>query len=123
MGSLGSTPLIPHYQAGTLRLLVQTTQTRSPRLPDIPTFQEAGFTELITEQWIGVFVPAGTPPAIAARINAGINTALADPAVRHGLIEADQEPVGGSSAQFGSFVRSEYEKFGRLTKELNIIAE
>ena len=42
LGTLGSTPLIPHYKAGTLRLLAQTTAARSPSLPDVPTFQEAG---------------------------------------------------------------------------------
>ena len=42
IGSLGSSPLIPHYKAGTLRLLAQTTAARSPSLPDVPTYQEAG---------------------------------------------------------------------------------
>ena len=66
LGSLGSTPLIPHYKAGTLRLLAQTTKTRSPSLPDVPTYEEAGMKGLVLDQWLGVFVPAGTPPAITA---------------------------------------------------------
>ena len=69
LGSLGSTPLIPHYKAGTLRLLAQSTQARSPSLPEVPTYQEAGIKGLVLEQWLGVFVPAGTPPAIVARLN------------------------------------------------------
>jgi hypothetical protein len=64
-----STPMIPHYRAGALRLLVQTTERRSPGLPDIPTFQEAGIKGLVINQWIGVFVPAGTPAAIVDRLN------------------------------------------------------
>jgi len=60
LGSLGSTPLIPHYKAGTLRLLAQTTQARSPSLLDVPTYQEAGIKGLVLDQWVGVFVPAGT---------------------------------------------------------------
>ena len=74
--SLGSSPLIPHYKAGTLRLLAQSTQARSPSLPDVPTYQEAGIKGLVLDQWLGVFVPAGTPPAIVARLNAEINKAL-----------------------------------------------
>ena len=70
IGSLGSSPLIPHYKAGTLRLLAQTTPARSPSLPDVPTYQEAGIKGLVLDQWLGVFVPAGTPPAIADRLNA-----------------------------------------------------
>ena len=96
IGSLGSSPLIPHYKAGALRLLAQTTQARSPSLPDVPTYQEAGIAGLVLDQWLGVFVPAGTPPDIAARLNAEINKALASAAVRESFLQSAQEPVGGA---------------------------
>ena len=51
IGSLGSSPLIPHYKAGTLRLLAQSTLARSPSLPDVPTYQEAGVKGLVLDQW------------------------------------------------------------------------
>src|SRR5262249_30855249 len=73
LGWLGSTPLIPHYRAGTLRLLAQSTEKRSPSLPDVPTYQEAGVKGLVLDQWLGVFVPVGTPPAIGMRLNHEIN--------------------------------------------------
>src|SRR4029077_9825763 len=66
LGSLGSPRLIPHSKAATLRLLAQTTQARSPSLPDVPTYQEAGIKGLVLDQWVGAFVPAGTPPGIVA---------------------------------------------------------
>ena len=72
LGSLGSTPLMPHYKAGTLRLLAQTTQARSPALPDVPTYQEAGIQGLVLDQWLGVFASARTSPDIIARLNAEI---------------------------------------------------
>jgi len=50
IGSLGSTPLIPHYKAGVLRLLAQSTATRSPSMPEVPTFQEAGIQGLVLDQ-------------------------------------------------------------------------
>jgi tripartite-type tricarboxylate transporter receptor subunit TctC len=123
IGVLDSTPLIPHYRAGTLRLLAQTMETRSPGLPDIATFQEAGIKGLVINQWIGVFVPTGTPAAIVDRLNGEIGKALAYPAIRQNFIEADQEPVGGSRAQFARFVQEEYGKYARLARELNIKAE
>jgi tripartite-type tricarboxylate transporter receptor subunit TctC len=123
VGVTDSTSAIPHYRAGALRLLAQTTERRSPGLPDIPTFQEAGIKGLVINQWIGVFVPAGTPATIVDRLNGEIGKALADPAVRQHFLEADQEPVGGSRAQFARFVQEEYEEYGRLAKELNIKAE
>lgn len=123
LGSLGSTPLIPHYKAGTLRLLAQTTKERSPSLPDVPTFEEAGIKGLVIDQWLGVFAPAGTPSAIVERLNSEINKILADPAVRKSFLDSAQEPVGGSIAQARQFVAEEYAMFGRLVKQLNIKTE
>jgi tripartite-type tricarboxylate transporter receptor subunit TctC len=123
LGSLGSTPLIPHYKAGTLRLLAQTSKARSPSLPDVPTYEEAGVKGLVLDQWLGFFAPARTPPDIASRLNGEINKAIADPAVRKSLLDSAQEPVGGTSDQFATLVREDYAKFGRLVKELNITAE
>ena len=123
IGTADSTTVIPYYRAGTLRLLAQTTERRSPGLPDIPTFQEAGINGMAFDNWVGVFVPAATPAAIVDRLNGEIGKALGDPAVRQKFLEADQEPVGGSRAQFARFIQEEYEKYGRLAKELNIKAE
>jgi len=123
IGSLGSTPLIPHYKAGVLRLLAQSTATRSPSMPEVPTFQEAGIQGLVLDQWLGVFVPAGTPSAIVATLNIGINDGLADSAVREGFLKQAQEPVGGTAEQFLQLFRSDYSKYERLMKELNIKVE
>ena len=120
LGSLGSTPLMPHYKAGALRLLAQTTAARSRSLPEVPTFEEAGFKGLVLDQWLGVLVPAGTPPAIVARLNTDIGKALADPAIRANLVQSAQEPIGGTPEAFGARVREDFEKYGRLVQDLNI---
>jgi len=122
LGSLGTTPLVPHYKAGTLKLLAQSMQTRSPTIPDVPTYQEAGMKGLVVDQWIGVFVPTGTPPAIAARLNTEIGKALRDDKVRTSFIEQAQDPVGGTPEQFAKLVREDYDKYERLVRELNIKA-
>jgi tripartite-type tricarboxylate transporter receptor subunit TctC len=120
LGSLGSTPLIPHHKARTLRLLAQSSERRSPTLPDVPTYQEAGINGLVLDQWVGVFVPAATPPGIAARLNADINAALAESAVRDGFLQSGQEPVGGSAEAFSRLVRGDFDTYARLVKELNV---
>ena len=120
LGSLGTTPLIPHYKAGTIYLLAQSMTTRSPALKDVPTFQEAGMKELVVVQRIGVFVPAGTPPEIAARLKAAINAALADDKDRNSFADQAQEPAGGTAEQYSSQVREDYDKYARLVKELNV---
>jgi tripartite-type tricarboxylate transporter receptor subunit TctC len=82
--------------------------------------KEAGIKGLVLAQWLGVFVPAGTPGAIVERLNAEINKALAEPSIRDSLLKAAQEPVGGSAAQFDKLFRDDYDKYARLVKELNI---
>jgi tripartite-type tricarboxylate transporter receptor subunit TctC len=69
-----------------------------------------------------VFVPAGTPQAITARLNAEINKALTDTAVRESLFQQAQEPIGGTAEQFLQLFRDDYAKYERLIKELNIKA-
>jgi tripartite-type tricarboxylate transporter receptor subunit TctC len=120
LGTLGSTPLIPHYRSGKLFLLAQTTATRSPALPDVPTFEQAGIKGLVSEQWLGVFVPQGTPPAVVARLTAEIGKAVAEPAIKKNLEDSAQEPIGGTAADFARLVREDFGKFEKLVKELNI---
>jgi tripartite-type tricarboxylate transporter receptor subunit TctC len=120
LGSLGTTPLIPHYQAGTIKLLAQSTAARSAALPNVPTFREAGFAELVVDQRIGVFLPVGTSPDIAARLNREIDAALKDEKIRKTLADQAQESAGGTAAQYGALVREDSDKYGRLVKELDI---
>ncbi len=120
VASLGSSPLIPHYKAGTIKLLAQSTATRSPSLPEVPTYEEAGIKGLVLAQWLGVFVPAGTTAPIVARLNAEINKALAEPDIRANLLKAAQEPIGGTADGFAKLFRDDDAKYARLVKQLNI---
>ena len=110
------------HDAGTLRLLAQTTEARSPSLLEVPTYQEAGIKGLVLDQWLGVFVPAGTPPAVVARLNTEINKALANQGIRDSFLLSAQEPIGGTPEQFSRLVREDYENYGRLVRDLNIKA-
>ena len=120
LGSLGNTPLLPHYRAGKLRILAQTSARRSPSLPEVPTYAESGLTALVLEQWLGLFLLAGSPPEAAARLNAEVNRALAEPAVRERYAQNGLEPVGGTAEQFVRQYRDDYEKYAQLIRELNI---
>jgi tripartite-type tricarboxylate transporter receptor subunit TctC len=123
IGSLGATPLIPHYKAGTLRLLAQTTEVRSPSLPEVPTYQEAGIKGLAVDQWVGAFVPLGTPAAIIERLNREIGEALSDPSVRQICLQQAQEPIGGTTEQFSRLIHKDSAMYERLAKDLNIKAD
>jgi tripartite-type tricarboxylate transporter receptor subunit TctC len=120
IGILGPTALMPHYKSGELRLLAQSSETRSPFLPEIPTFQEAGAPGIILDAWYGVFMPVGAPATALSRLNTEINDALSDAGTRDNLLGAADEPVGGTAEHLSALFRSDYEKYGRLIRELNI---
>jgi tripartite-type tricarboxylate transporter receptor subunit TctC len=120
VGVLGPTALIPHYKAGTLRFLAQSTKMRSQSLPDVPTFEEAGMNGIVLETWYGAFVPPGTPGAVIARLNAEMNRAVSDPAVRDSLLQTATEPVGGSAERFARVLQEDSARYARLAKELDI---
>ena len=115
LGSLGSIPLIAHYKDGTLRLLAQSMLVRAPSLPDVPIYQEAGIQGLVLDQWLGAFVPAGTPPAIAARLNE-INNARADPR----CARASCNWRRNRSAAPPRNLRASFTTYARLARELDI---
>lgn len=120
VGSLGSTPIMPHYRAGKLKILAQSTKARSASLPDVPTYEEAGYKGLVIDQWLALFAPAATPRDAVNRLNAEFGKALATPGVRERFASAALDPVGGSPEALARVLRDDYEKFGRLAKDLNI---
>lgn len=120
IGSLGSTPVMPHHKSGKLKIIAQTTASRAPSLPDVPTYEESGLNGLVLDQWLGLFAPAATPADVVRRINAAIEKVLAQPAVRERLAPQGLEAAGGPVEQFAKLYRDDYEKYGRLVKELGI---
>jgi tripartite-type tricarboxylate transporter receptor subunit TctC len=119
---LGPTATVPHYQAGKLRLLAQTSARRAPYLSDIPTLEEAGFRGMVLEAWYAAFVPKGTPQAIVTRLNAEMAKAVADPAMKDRFLRGSMEDVGGTPEQLSEVARADSLKYARLVKELNISA-
>jgi tripartite-type tricarboxylate transporter receptor subunit TctC len=120
---LGPVAVIPHAKAGTLRILAQSTEARSPSLADVPTFEEAGVKGLVLETWQGALVPAGTPGSIIARLNAEMGKVLEYAEVREKLHQSAQGPAGGTPEQFARLIQMDSEKYARLARELKIKAE
>jgi tripartite-type tricarboxylate transporter receptor subunit TctC len=120
IGSLGNTPVMPHHRAGKLRIIAQSGATRAPSLPDVPTYQESGLKGLVIDQWLGLLVPAGTPKEVVQRLNASAAKALQAPAIREKLAPQGLEVVAHSVEAFEKQYRGDYEKFGKLIRELGI---
>lgn len=107
-------------KGGKLTAVAVTTPKRSTMLPAVPTLDEAGIKGVDAGIWLGLFAPAGTPPAIVARLNAEINKVLQLPEVREKIINGGAIPVGGSSDEFASMLRTDYAKWGKIVKDSGV---
>ncbi|MFO1397174.1 MAG: tripartite tricarboxylate transporter substrate binding protein [Burkholderiales bacterium] len=112
----------PYTSTNRLRALAVTGARRSPMMPDVPTFAEAG-VPLDVSVWIGITVPAGTPAPVVERLNAEFNKALAAPDVKARLAQLGVDPVGGSSADFTRYVKSDAERWAKIVKSANVKIE
>jgi tripartite-type tricarboxylate transporter receptor subunit TctC len=81
---------------------------------------EAGFPDLIIQDWFGILVKTGTPDAIVVRLNETMNRALAKPRVREAIAKMAAEPAGGTSAEFGKFLSSELAHWSKVVKDSGI---
>jgi tripartite-type tricarboxylate transporter receptor subunit TctC len=113
-------PVVDLIAAGKLRALAVTGPHRMPALKDVPTVVEAGFPELIIQDWVGLVVKSGTPDAIIARLNEAINKALVKPHVREAFAKIAAEPAGGSPAELGALIKSQIAHWGKVVKDAGI---
>ena len=113
-------PTATAIRAGKVRGLAVAMKQRSELLPDVPTVGEAGLAGLEGTIPFGISVPAGTPDAVVAKLNAAFNEALADPATRAKLVELGFVPVGGKGPDYGEVIRSEVAKWRKVIKDSNI---
>jgi len=115
--------LLSQIQAGTLKPLGAASETRNAALPNVPTLAEQGFPDTSADNWYGLLAPAKTPPAIVAKLNAAVATALEDPAVREKLVQSGAIPAPTSSADFAKLMSDEIVRWGRIVQEKHIQAD
>ena len=112
--------LIAQIQAGSLVPLGVASDKRDAVLPDVPTFAEQGYPNTNASNWYALLAPAKTPPAVVAKLNKAVNDALNDPEVHDKLVKTGATPVGGTPESLGTFMKAEYDKWGRVVQENNI---
>ena len=113
----------PHIRAGRLRGLAVGKLTRSPLFPEMPTLAESGVPGYEANNWNGVVVRAGTPPAIVALLNREMTAILGDAEIAKTLTNAGLEPVGDTPQQFAAYLKSEAAKWQGLVKRIGLTAE
>mgnify|MGYP002778033300 FL=1 len=118
---LGSS--IGHIRAGKLRPLAVTTTTRSPILQDVPTLDETVLKGFDFYGWHGISVAGKTSPEIVGRLNKVFNDIFADPAFRPRWEELGTPVVGGSPEQFGSLIRFDAQRLGKVVKDAGVTVD
>lgn len=107
---------LPLLQAGKLRAIAIPTKQRSPLVPDVPTFGEAGFADFDMTAWFGVVGITGTPAPVLNRLNAALNAAVEE----KWLGGLGQQPLGGSAADFARLIQAERERWRPVVKKSGI---
>jgi tripartite-type tricarboxylate transporter receptor subunit TctC len=111
---------VPHIRSGKLVALGATGSARGPALPDLPTVTEQGF-KFDSDGWFGIFAPAGTPPAIIARLNLEIGKAVALEETRQKFSQQNMViPPHKSATQFAATVKADIEQWQSLAKKANL---
>ncbi len=111
----------PHVKSGKLKALAAFSPQRLKQLPDVPTVAEAGYPEAGLVPWYGMYVPAGTPKDVVARINGEINKALSSPDVQERI-----ERIGGlpgpqkTPEEIQAMMKADYERWGKVVRAAGI---
>lgn len=111
---------VPQINAGQLRALAVMSGKRSAALPDVPSVAELGYPGMEMSAWVGFVAPAGTPPAIVARLAAEIEKVLAQPEVQKQLLGNGAEPVGYYQEAFAAYMREESARYGKVIADAHI---
>jgi tripartite-type tricarboxylate transporter receptor subunit TctC len=112
--------VMPHIQDGQLRPLAVTSEKRFAALPDVPTMIESGVDGFVVSSFEGVVAPAGTPPAIVAKLNAAINDSIAQPEIRGQLERLGATPSTGTPEEFAAFFAAENRKWIAVVKTVGV---
>jgi tripartite-type tricarboxylate transporter receptor subunit TctC len=112
-----------HVKQGKLVALGVASSARSAVLPDTPTFIESGLPGFDVSGWVGIFAPAGTPPALVERLQKAFADAEADPKVKERFDLLGLQPVANPPAEFAQQVRADQARWAEVVKKGNITIE
>jgi tripartite-type tricarboxylate transporter receptor subunit TctC len=114
---------VPFTADNRVRPLATTKATRSAVYPDVPTVAESGLPGFDVDLWIGIYAPAGLPPAVLAKLNGELNKVLQQPELKAALAKIGVEPRSTTPEEAATFTRSEFEKWKKVIVEGNIKPE
>jgi tripartite-type tricarboxylate transporter receptor subunit TctC len=114
---------IPLVSSGKIRALAVMAPQRAPALAQVPTTAEEGMPELVVITWYGMLSPAGVKPEIIDRLNSEVIKVMNAPDTKAKLASVGLESATSTPAEFGKFIREEYERWGRVIRDAKIHVE
>lgn len=111
---------IQHVKAGKLRMLAVASPQRAPLVPEVPTLHELGLKGFDADAVFGFYAPAGTPAAIVKRLNAEINRALSQPAIKERIVAIGNVPQALTPEAFGLKGAEDFRRLGAIIRERGI---
>jgi tripartite-type tricarboxylate transporter receptor subunit TctC len=111
---------LPHIQGGKIKALATTGSQRAGVLSEVPTLSESGLPSFVSGSWQGLLAPAGTPPAVIAKIQGAVVAVLKDPAYKSRLAAQGTEVVGDSPEHFAAFLRQDAETWRQVAQKAHI---
>jgi tripartite-type tricarboxylate transporter receptor subunit TctC len=119
----GLSTALPHVKSGKLRALGQTGATRSAAAPDTPTIAEAGLPGYEAAISYGIFLPAGAPASLVAKLHGAVDATIRSPEVAKKFAELGADPQFGTPAEFAAYVAADLAKWTKLAREANLKIE
>jgi tripartite-type tricarboxylate transporter receptor subunit TctC len=114
--------VLPYAGAGSLKLLAVAGNTRSPQLPTVPTFAEAGFPGIVIHTWNGLMAPAGTPRPIIDQVASEVARAVRDPVIAERLVSNGVDPLGNTPEDFARLIAADISLWAEAIKSAGIQA-
>jgi tripartite-type tricarboxylate transporter receptor subunit TctC len=112
--------ILSNIQGGKLKPLGAASDQRNPMLPNVPTLAEQGYPNTGSDNWYALLAPAKTPPAVIAKLNKALATVLADNDVKTKLVQSGAIPAPNTPEEMAAFLKSEFERWGRIVREKGI---
>ncbi|MCA1246566.1 tripartite tricarboxylate transporter substrate binding protein [Massilia sp. MS-15] len=109
--------IMPHIKSGKVKPIAISSAKRSPLLPDVPTFAEAGLPQIESYAWYGFFAPAKTPKPVLAKINAEAIKVMKGPEFQKVLADTGSDFVGDTPENFAKFVQAEHARWSKVVKQ------
>ena len=114
------TSAMPHVRAGTLRALAITRIKRTALFPELPTMDEVGVEGFDLDSWAGIVAPARTPPEIVTRLNSELRRIIDSPDVKGRLKTVGFEAFSSSPEELGSYIKVQYDRWGKMVTDAAI---